>query len=191
MKRSPTSLVSNKKKKIIGLIFGRETSHDRVRNAHAIEKAFKKAEEVNGIVYFLKQCENESIQREIEYCSKIDNVPFYEYFPKPEEFGGSIRAARRVCIDAILSESYYSYFLMIEDDPLCTLTRIVNDPSLSYRINVTYVRKPEKIKEDEALEKEAIWQKFMEFKRKELEDDLKAPPSAELLGLRLYYKYTI
>lgn len=163
MKRSPISLVSNEENKIIGLIFGRETKHDLYRNAEIVVKAFEKAKELNGSVHFLKQCADIKIQQQIEYLSEIEKISFYEYFPKPEEFGGSIRSARKACIDAILSESYYTYFLTVDNDPMCTLTRIFNDTSLSYRINVTYVRTPEKIKEEEAKIKEEHWK--METKK--------------------------
>lgn len=163
MKRSSISLVSNEEKIIIGLIFGRETKHDLYRNADVVVKAFEKAKEMNGSVHFLKQCADIQIQQQIEYLSKIENVSFSEYFPKPEEFGGSIRAARKACIDAILSESYYTYFLTVDNDPMCTLTRIFNETSLPYRINVTHVRTPEKIKEEEAKIKEEHWQ--METKK--------------------------
>jgi len=163
MKRSSTSLVSNEEKTIIGLIFGCNTKHDLYRNAEVILKAFDKAKEMNGSVHFLKQCEDIQIQRQIEYVSEIQNVSCRQYYPKPQEFGGSIRAARKVCIDAILSESYCTYFLTVDNDATCTLTGIRKNPRLSYNIDVTYVRTLEKIKEEDAKVKEEHWR--METKK--------------------------
>jgi len=70
MKRSSTSLVSHEEKKIIGLIFGRETKHDLYRNAEVIVKAFEKAKEINGSVHFLKQCEDIMIQKKLNIYLK-------------------------------------------------------------------------------------------------------------------------
>jgi len=152
----------------IGLIFGHETSYDRQRNFDAIEKAFIKAKEMNGVVHLLQLCDIPFNACEFKYFSESKNVPFYEHIPKPEEFGGSLIAAQRACIDIILSESYATQFVTVQNDPLCILTRVYHENSLSYRLNVTYVRASVQIKTIE----ESLYNNCSQLS-KEMKDALK------------------
>jgi len=156
----------------IGLIFGHETGYDRQRNIDAIKKAFKKAKEMNGVVHILELCEYPCNACEIKCLSESKNVSFYKHIPKAEEFGGNLIAAQRACMDIILSESHSTYFVTVENDPLCTLTRIYNDTSRSYSIDVTYVRALVQIAEIDDTLADKQWLKYQLAKRKEFKDDL-------------------
>jgi len=144
MKRSPTSLESDNDKLVVGLIFGRGTTIDMDYIRIYIRDAMLDAREVNGIIHYLLELEGSNINNLILYQSEFFNIPILKYTPIRAI---DMRAARKVCIDAIISKSSTVHMVIVENDPTCSLTKILKENNLTCKFQVDYTRTLEEIKE--------------------------------------------